>query len=111
MMMTRATEWIHSLRLRTESIPDQFNTWLAKLPTVQYQVLISSFMAMGTALVFWYCMAAGQAIDSLNFATWLGFIAAMGHIAYKGFAKKRETYNPTLPTDQRPTKAPEANKG
>lgn len=84
------------------------NDWLAGLPTVQFQAVISAILACGTALTYWVCVVRQTAIDSINFGIWLSFVAAYGGVTYyKAFKTKRQTHdknilsaqNGNLPTD------------
>lgn len=95
------SQFIRDMRLRTISIPDQFNLWLAKLPTVQYQALISSLLAFGTTVVYWICMLKEIKVDPVNLVAVLAFIAAYGRINYASpFKVKRESYNPNIESKQ-----------
>lgn len=98
----RVSTFIHDLRLAGDSIPKRFNDWLQKLPTVQFQAVISAMLAFGTALWYWGMEANDKDIDGTNFIAWLAFVAAYGGIAYaRPFAKKRETYDPlNKPSEQ-----------
>lgn len=103
--MQRATEMIQAIRLHGDSIPKQLNDWLAKLPTVQWQAFISAMLALGTGFTVWICMLKEIKIELGMFIAWLGFVAAYGGIAYKQFAKKRDTYTPQLDSHQNADKA------
>lgn len=100
MGLERTTQFIKAIRLETLSIPEQFNKWLTGLSTVPFQALISAMLAMGTAAVYWTTMLKTIKVDTVNFGMWLGFVAAYGGIAYRQFAKKRDTYNPDIASKQ-----------
>lgn len=78
------------------------NTWFARLDTWVTHYTSTNWTSF-TGLVLAYCTMAfyfgselftSKKIDSANFGLWLGFVAALLHIAYKGFKIKRETFNP-----------------
>lgn len=98
----RLTTFIHDLRLKGDSLPARFNDWLQKLPTVQFQAIVSAMLAFGTAVWYWGMVAYEKEIDSTNFIAWLAFVAAYGGIAYaRPFKVKRDTYDPiNKPSEQ-----------
>jgi hypothetical protein len=73
------------------AMPDRVNSWLATLPSTNFQVVTSALLALSTALVYYVAVLQSIEIDSMNFGMWLGFVAAYGGISYRQFKTKRET--------------------
>lgn len=84
-----------------DTVSSWLHDWLADLPTVQFQAVISAILACGTALIYWVCVARQIVIDSVNFGIWLSFVAAYGGVTYyKAFKTKRQTYKPHIMSAQ-----------
>lgn len=97
----RVSQWVQKVRDQGLSLPTQFNAWLAQLPTVQFQALVSAILACGTALVYWICVLWTIEVDPTTFGIWLTFVGAYGGITYySSFKVKRATYKPEIQSAQ-----------
>lgn len=98
--MERLSTFIQAVRLRSESLPAQLNAWLMKLPTVQFQAMVSALLAEQTFIMYVLAVAYDKELDWNIFGMWLAFVAAYGGIAYKQFRAKRDTYKPEIRSEQ-----------
>lgn len=106
----RVSKFVQQVREQGLMLPGQFNAWLAGLPTVQFQALVSAILAGGTALVYWGAVLMEKPIDATTFGIWLTFVAAYGGVNYySSFKAKRDSYKPEIKSEQNKDGTPPEN--
>lgn len=76
--------WIH------DHLPKDWGR-LPTLPTTNYKILVGARLAYATAIFYFTTELRGKKVDSINFALWLGFVAAWAAISYAQYRTSRTT--------------------
>lgn len=87
---------------------ERLKGWLADYPTTAFRIVATVGMALGTALVVFWCFARRITLQEEIFDSWLIFLAVMSGIDAAQWGMKRATaWRPPQTESEHPTTAGE----